>query len=72
LLICFNVGLVLLFLIKPPLKQWIPFAGGIAFYSLPALLVWPFPMYVLGALSLILIACLLLLGNYLNKFLPQA
>ncbi|PCJ87757.1 MAG: hypothetical protein COA57_04170 [Flavobacteriales bacterium] len=72
LLICFNVGLVLLFLVKPPLKQWIPFAAGIAFYSLPALLVWPFPMYVLGALSLILIACLLLLGNYLNKFLPQA
>lgn len=67
ILIFFNIGLILLFLVKPGYKKYTPFLIGVAFYSIPGVLFLPFLRYILGALSMGVYCLLLLTGEYLKK-----
>ena len=49
---------------KLPFNLIFPFVAGISFYLLPAILVWPFPMYFLGAINLLILAQILSMGSY--------
>jgi hypothetical protein len=61
LLLFFNYGFILLFRAVLSYRFLMPFFITICFYSLPAVLVWPFPMYFLGAINLVVILFVFLL-----------
>lgn len=63
----FNIGLVFFFLVRPPWKITAAVLLPIAFYALPAVLVWPYDAYILGGLGIVVVSTLLLVGNYLRK-----
>jgi hypothetical protein len=64
-----NVGLILLFRRKKriPKGLTLAFIASIGFYVLPGVLVWPFPMYINGALGMAAILNMILLDEYLKR-----
>jgi hypothetical protein len=67
ILIFFNIGIILLFLVKPGYKKYVPFLLGVAFYSIPGILFLPQLRFILGALSMSIYGMLLLLGEYFTS-----
>lgn len=64
LILFFNWGIIFLVQKRPPGKLTLLFTAVMAFYSLPGILVWPYPMYILGALSMAVYGAILILGNF--------
>lgn len=68
-LVFFNVSAFLVFLARPRLGgslKW-AFLLTIAFYSLPGILVWPFPMYLISAMGMAMILNWVILDDLLGR-----
>ena len=71
LLPCFNISTFLFFKIKINRALLIPILSSIAFYSIPAVMVWPFPMYFLPAMYTAILLSLIYLEKWINIEIKQ-
>jgi len=66
LLPCFNIAPLLFFKIKINRAILISILSSIAFYSIPAVLVWPFPMYFLPAMFMAILLSLIYFEKWID------
>jgi hypothetical protein len=70
LLLYFNLEIVVILKIIKADKMYIPFLTTFFFYLVPAILVWPFPMYFLGAINCCLFFFIFISSNQESFYWP--
>jgi len=65
--IAFNIGSIFLMELKPPVISQIPFIVALAIYTLPGIMGWPNPAFILGAINVASLWSIILFNEWATK-----